>query len=315
MTRVVLATRYGGPEVLSVVDEPVREPGPGEARVAVRAAGVNPADWKSYGGVFGTDPARLPRRLGSEMAGVVAAVGPDAVGPAGPLAVGEEVIGFRVTGGYAAEVVVPASALVPKPASLGWPEAAGLMLAGATAVHALTAAGVGEGDTVLVHGAAGGVGLMAVQLAVLRGARVIGTVGGDGADLVRRLGAEPVRYGAGLADRVRALAPDGVTAAVDTVGTDEAVDVSLELVPDRGRIATTAAFARGAAEGLRLLGAGPGADPGTELRDAARTELAALAGDGRLEVVVAGTYPLEEVAAAHRAGMAGHTHGKLVLIP
>jgi NADPH:quinone reductase len=315
VTRVVLATRYGGPEVLSVVDEPVREPGPGEARVAVRAAGVNPADWKSYGGAFGTDPARLPRRLGSEVAGVVTAAGPDAVGPAGPLAVGDEVIGFRVTGGYAADVVVPASALVPKPASLGWEEAAGLMLAGATAVHALTAAGVGEGDTVLVHGAAGGVGLMAVQLAVLRGARVIGTVGGDGADLVRRLGGEPVRYGTGLADRVRELAPGGVTAAVDTVGTDEAVDVSLELVPERRRIASTAAFARGAAEGLSLLGSGPGADPGTALRDAARTELAALAGDGRLEVVVAGTYPLEDVAAAHRAGMAGHTHGKLALIP
>ncbi|MBB3087050.1 quinone oxidoreductase family protein [Geodermatophilus sabuli] len=315
MTRVVLAPRYGGPEVLSVVDEPVGEPGPGEARVEVRAAGVNPADWKSYGGAYGTDPARLPLRPGFEAAGVVTAVGPDAVGPAGPVSVGDEVIGFRLSGAYAAELVAPAPALVPKPPSLGWAQAAGLMLAGATAVHALTATGVGAGDTVLVHGAAGGVGLMAIQLAALRGARVIGTVGADSADLVRRLGAEPVRYGPGLADRVRELAPDGVTAAVDTVGTDEAVDVSLDLVPDRGRIATIAAFARGAAEGLQLLGGGPGADPGTELRDAARTELAALAGDGRLEVVVAGTYPLEDVAAAHRAGMAGHTHGKLLLVP
>lgn len=310
MTRVVLATAYGGPEVLTVADRPVGEPGPGQTRVAVRAAGVNPADWKSYTGAFGTDPAALPKRLGFEVSGVVTAVGPDAA-----VAVGDEVIGFRVSGGYAAELVVPTSALVPKPASLGWEQAAGLMLTGATAVHALTATGVGEGDTVLVHGAAGGVGLMAVQLAVLRGARVVGTVGGDGADLVRRLGGEPVRYGDGLADRVRAAAPDGVDAALDLVGSDEAVDVSLELVADRQRIATIAAFGRAAADGIRALGGGPGADPGTELRDAARTELAGLAGDGRLEVVVAGVFPLEEVAEAHRRGMAGHSHGKLVLVP
>jgi NADPH2:quinone reductase len=168
---------------------------------------------------------------------------------------------------------------------------------------------------VLVHGAAGGVGLMAVQLAALRGARVIGTVGGGGAELVRRFGAETVRYGDGLADRVRELAPDGVDAAVDLVGTDEAVDVSLELVADRQRIATIAAFGRAASEGIKALGGGPGADPGTELRDAARPDLAEAAGAGRLEVVVAGTFPLEEVAAAHRQGMAGHTHGKLVLVP
>jgi NADPH:quinone reductase len=315
VTRVVLATAYGGPEVLTVVDQPVGDPGPGQARVEVRAAGVNPADWKSYTGAFGTDPAALPRRLGFEVSGVVTAVGPDAVGPAGPLSVGDEVIGFRVSGGYAAELVVPAAALVPRPASLGWEQAAGLMLTGATAVHALTATAVGEGDTVLVHGAAGGVGLMAVQLAVLRGARVVGTVGGEGADLVRRLGAEPVRYGDGLADRVRELAPDGVDAALDLVGTDEAVDVSLELVADRQRIATIAAFGRAGAEGIRALGGGPGADPGTELRDAARLDLAEAAGAGRLEVVVAATFPLEDVAAAHRQGMAGHTHGKLVLVP
>jgi NADPH2:quinone reductase len=310
VTRVVLATGYGGPEVLTVADRPVGDPGPGQARIAVRAAGVNPADWKSYTGAFGTDPAALPRRLGFEVSGVVTAVGPDV-----PLAVGQEVIGFRVSGGYAAELVVPVAALVPKPAALGWEQAAGLMLTGATAVHALTAAGVGEGDTVLVHGAAGGVGLMAMQLAALRGARVIATVGGDGGDLVRRFGADPVRYGEGLADRVRALAPAGVDAAVDVVGTDEAVDVSLELVADRQRIATIAAFGRAAADGIRALGGGPGADPGTELRDAARFELAGLAGAGRLEVVVAATFPLEDVAAAHRQGMAGHTHGKLVLLP
>jgi NADPH:quinone reductase-like Zn-dependent oxidoreductase len=315
MSRVVLATAFGGPEVLSVVEQPAGSPGPGEALLEVRAAGVNPADWKGYNGAFGTDPARLPLRLGFEAAGVVAAVGEGAEGPAGPLAVGDEVIGFRLTGAYASELVVPGAALVPKPATLDWPQAAGLMLAGATAVHALTAVDAGAGDTVLVHGAAGGVGQMLVQLAVAGGARVIGTAGDAGAELVRRMGGVPVRYGDGLAGRVRELAPDGVTAAVDAVGTDEALDVSLELVPDRTRIATVANFSRGPQAGVAVLGGGPGADPGTELRNAARLRLTALVEAGRLEVVVARTYPLAEVAAAHREGMAGHSHGKLVLVP
>jgi NADPH2:quinone reductase len=315
MSRVVVATAFGGPEVLSVVEQPAGTPGPGEVLLEVRAAGINPADWKSYTGTFGTDPAKLPLRLGYEAAGVVTAVGADAAGPAGPLAVGDEVIGFRLQGAYASSLVVRAAALVPKPATLDWAQAAGLMLTGATAVHALTAIDAGAGDTVLVHGAAGGVGQMLVQLAVAGGSRVIGTAGSSGADLVRRMGGEPVPYGDGLAERVRALAPGGVTAAVDTVGTDEALDVSLELVPDRERIATIANFARGGEAGIKVLGNGPGADPGTAVRDAARLRLTALVEAGRLEVVVAGSYPLEEVAAAHREGMAGHSHGKLVLVP
>src|SRR5947209_17416843 len=221
MSRVVVATAFGGPEVLSVVEQPDGPPGPGEAVLEIRAAGINPADWKSYTGAFGADPSRLPLRLGFEAAGVVSAVGEGATGPAGPLAVGDGGIASRVSGAYADRLVVPAAAVVPKPAALDWPAAAGLMLTGATAVHALTATGVGEGDTVLVHGAAGGVGLALVQLARARGARVIGTAGGHSADLVTRLGGDPVRYGEGLADRVRALAPDGVDAAIDAVGTDE----------------------------------------------------------------------------------------------
>ncbi|MBB3674983.1 NADP-dependent oxidoreductase [Modestobacter versicolor] len=315
MSRVVVATAFGGPEVLSVVEQPTGSPGAGQVLLEVRAAGVNPADWKGYTGAFGTDPAKLPLRLGFEASGVVAAVGPDAVGPAGPLAVGDAVIGFRLRGAYASSLVVPATALVPKPAALDWAEAAGLMLTGATAVHALTAIGAGAGDTVLVHGAAGGVGQALVQLAVAGGARVIGTAGASGAETVRRLGGEPVGYGDGLAERVRAMAPDGVTAAVDAVGTDEALDTSLELVGDRQRIATIANFARGGQAGIKVLGSGPGADPGTALRDAARLGLTALVEAGRLEVQVAGRYPLDDVAAAHREGMTGHSHGKLVLVP
>jgi NADPH:quinone reductase-like Zn-dependent oxidoreductase len=189
------------------------------------------------------------------------------------------------------------------------------MLTGVTAVHALTVTGVGPGDVLLVHGAAGGVGLMLLQLARARGARVIGTSGPDGADLVRRFGAEPVRYGDALADRVRALTGDGVDVAIDTVGTDEAVDVSVELVADRARIATIAAFGRGATEGIAVLGNGPGADPGTGIRAAARLELTRAVTEGQLTVVVADSFGLDDVAAAHRQGMQGHSHGKLVLVP
>ena len=301
--------------MLSVTDQQTAAPGPGEARLEVRAAGVNPIDWRTYSGAMGADPARLPIRLGSEAAGVVTAAGPGAVGPAGPVAPGDEVIAFRVSGGYAAELLVPAQALVPKPPALDWPQAAGLMVTGAAAWHALAATGVGAGDTVLIHGAAGGVGLMAVQLAAARGATVVATASPARHDFLRGLGAIPVAYGDGLAERVRAAAPAGVGAALDLVGTDEAIDVSLALVADRGRIATLAAFARGAQAGIKVLGGGPGADPGTEIRAAARLELARLAQDGTLRVFVAQTFPLADSAAAHRASMTGHSTGKIALIP
>jgi NADPH:quinone reductase len=315
MALVALATAYGGPEVLTVTDQAVGEPGPGEARITVRASGVNPADAKSYSGAFGADPSRLPLRLGAEAAGIVTATGPGAAGPAGPLAVGDEVIAFRAPGAYAAELIVAASALVPRPAELDWPQAAGLMLAGATAWHAMVTTGVSAGDTVLVHGGTGGVGIMAVQLAADRGARIVATASPAHHALLRELGAVPVSYGDGLADRVRAAAPQGIDAAVDTVGTDEAIDVSLELVADRARIVTIAAFARGLRLGIKVIGGAPGADPGTEIRMAARLDLVRLARAGQLRVIVSQTFPLTEVAAAHRAIMTGHTAGKIALIP
>jgi NADPH:quinone reductase-like Zn-dependent oxidoreductase len=307
-SRRVVAAGYGGPENLRVDDVEVPEPGPGQARISVRAAGVNPADVKSYRN--DGDPSRLPLPLGYEAAGVVTGVGPGA-----SVSVGDEVIVFRTSGAYASDLVVDDTTLTPKPPALGWPEAGGLMLTGATATHTLVATGAGAGDTVLVHGASGGVGLAAVQLARLRGARVLATASAGQHALLRELGAEPVEYGEGLADRVRALAPDGVDIAIDLVGTDEAMDVSLELVTDRARIATIANFARGPSEGVRLLGGGPGADPGNDIRDAARAELAALAGAGALRVMVSATYPLDEAAEAHRQIATGHTRGKLILLP
>ena len=279
----------------------------------VRAAGVNVADVKQYSGAWGTDERKLPMRLGFEAAGVVRAVGPDAVGPSGPVSVGDEVIAFRIAGGYASEVVVPANAVVPKPEEASWEQAAGLMLVGATAVHTLASTAVRTGDTVLVHGAAGGVGLMVVQIAKARGAHVIGTASAGRHQFLREWGVQPVEYGRGLADRVREIAPEGVDAAIDLVGTDEAIDVSLELVADRQRIATIAAFDRAEQDGFPVLG-GSG-DPGTKLRDAARLELVSLVEEGQLEVVVDEVFPLADVADAHRKVARGHTHGKIVLIP
>jgi NADPH:quinone reductase len=316
MTRAVVATAFGGPEVLSVIETPIRPPRAGEALISVRAVGTNPIDYKAYSGAMGRDPARLPMRLGSEAAGVITEVADGVLGPGGqPIRVGDEVVAYRIAGAYADDVTVPASSVVLKPSTLSFEEAGGVMLTGATAAHALAVVRVGAGQTVLVHGAAGGVGLMAVQLAVIAGARVIGTTSESGHALLREFGAEPVTYGAGLEERVRALAPGGVDAAVDCAGGDEALDTSLALVADRSRIVTIVASRRAFDSGIKVIGGAPGADPGTEIRAAARLELARLAEDGKLRVVVAAAYPLAETAAAHRALATGHTHGKIILVP
>lgn len=308
MTTVVQASAYGGPEVLRLVEIPTPAPGPGEVLVSVRAAGVNQADVKTYAGIWGTDPDALPIPLGFEVAGVVAAVG-DGVG----FSVGDEVIAHPVRGGYATEVLTAAEKVIGKPAGLGWPEASGLLLTGTAAAHAVTAAAVGDGDTVLVHGAAGGVGLIAVQLCILRGATVVGTAAPEQHALLAELGVLPISYGDGLLDRVRRAAPDGVDAALDLAGTDEALDVSLELVAERGRIATIANFDRGPREGIRVLGVG--GEPGTEIRSAARPELARLAASGELRVFVEAVFPLSDVAAAHELLASRRATGKIVLLP
>ncbi|QLY29631.1 NADP-dependent oxidoreductase [Nocardia huaxiensis] len=314
MATAIVAAAYGGPEVLTAVEVEVSPPGAGEVTVEVRAAGVNPFDYKRYSGAFGNDPAALPLRLGGEASGVVTAVGDGAEGPAGPIRVGDEVV-VRGEGTYATVVNVAAAKVVPKPAEVSWEVAAGVLATGGTAVHTLVATNVRAGDTVLVHGAAGSVGSIAAQLAVARGARVIGTAAPNRHERLRAYGVEPVAYGPGLADRVRALAPDGVDAAIDTVGTDEAVDVSLELVADRQRIATIVAFGRAGEAGIKALGFGPGADPGVAVRGNAWRELLELLAAGKLEVVIAATYPLAEAAAAHEFVRAGHAGGKVILLP
>jgi NADPH:quinone reductase-like Zn-dependent oxidoreductase len=315
MTTAVVATAFGGPEVLAVIETPVRPPEPGEVLISVRAVGTNPIDYKVYSGLMGQDPAQLPMRLGSEAAGVVTEVGNGAEGPGGRVAVGDEVVAYRIAGAYAGDVTVPSSSVVPKPSTLSFEEASGMMLTGVTAAHALAVTRVGAGETVLIHGASGGVGLMTIQLAAAAGARVIGTASESGHALLREFGAEPVTYGAGLDERVRALAPGGVDAAVDCAGGDEALDTSLALVADRGRIVTIVASRRAFDSGIKVIGGAPGADPGREIRAAARLELARLASDGKLRVIVAATYPLADAAAAHRALATGHAHGKIILVP
>ena len=310
MATKVVATAFGGPEVLSVVEVEVPQPGPGEVVIAVRAAGVNPWDHKVVSGAMGADPDRLPLPVGLEVAGVVTAVGPDAVGPSGAIAVGDEVVASGVQGGYADTVTASAAVVVPKPPGLDWAVAGSLLSVGATAVHALSVVTPKPGETLLVHGAAGSVGQITVQLAVQDGVRVIGTAGESNHDLLRSYGVTPVTYGPGLTDRVRALAPDGVDAAVDTVGTDEAVDTSLDLVGDPGRIVSIAAFGR-AATGIALISG----DSGTKVRANAWRRLLPAAADGSLKLVVARTYPLTEAAEALRFVRDGHAGGKVVLLP
>ncbi|MEN0137619.1 MAG: NADP-dependent oxidoreductase [Rhodococcus sp. (in: high G+C Gram-positive bacteria)] len=311
--RRVVARAYGGPEVLAVVDAETAGPAPGEVAIEVRAIGVNPFDYKLYSGSFGADPAALPLGLGSEAAGVVAEVGDGATGPRGPIAVGDEVIAYPLSKAYADRLVVSGDSVVPKPASLPWNEAAGLLAVGATAVDTLDTGNVGSGDLLLVHAAAGGVGSMVVQLARARGATIIGTARPENHDYVRSLGATPVSYGDGLGDRIRVLAPDGVDVVIDTAGGDEAIDVSVDLVRDRSRLVTTVPGLRHAQLGFTIVGAmGP---DGMEPRKRARTALVDLAGAGDIRVRVARTYALSEVARAHADLRKPHAAGKFILLP
>jgi len=197
----VVAVAYGGPEVLSVVQSRLENPGLDQVLIEVRAIGTNPVDYKLYSGAYGDDRSKLPISLGFEAAGVVAKVGGELEGPGGRIAVGDEVIVYRASGAYTTGLLSGPSSVLPKPSKMSFEEAGGLMLTGVTAIHALRATRTIAGDTLLVHGAAGGVGLMAVQLAVADGVRVIGTASEAEQERLRSLGAEPVIYGEGLLER------------------------------------------------------------------------------------------------------------------
>jgi NADPH2:quinone reductase len=310
--RQVIAPRYGGPDVLETVEAAVAQPGPGQVTIEVRAVGLNPADYKMVVGAYFKDPSGLPVRPGYEVSGVLADLGADTEIASGGGAVGDEVLAFRVQGGYASVITVPAQDVFAKPAALGFPEAANLLLAGSTAADMLRVVHAEAGETLLVHGASGAVGVMVLQLARARGIRAIGTASEGRFDEVRRFGAEPVAYGDGLADRVQAIAPDGIDAALDCVGTDEAVDVSLALAP-KERIVTIAAQGRAQRDGFRAVG---GRDPESAVfRDSVRADLIDLAGRGELVVPMARTYPLDQAGAALAFLSEGHPGGKLALLP
>ncbi len=297
--KAVRFSRFGGPEVLEVVDLPDPHPGPGEVRIAVRAAGVNPSDWKKRQGLMDQE---LPQTLGHEAAGIVDEVGEGVK----HVSVGDHVFGLSAEGAAQAELAV-LSFYAPIPALLDFADAAALPAAIETATRALDQVGVTSGGTLLVNGASGSVGSAAVQLALARGARVIGTASPVNHDYLRSLKAEPVAYGDGLVERVRALAPDGVDVALDVAGSGVLPEL-IDLAGGAEHVVTVADFVGAREHGVRFSSG----DAGRALYVLA--EIGALIESGHFSLPVATTFPLAEVAAAHRAGEAGHVRGKLVLV-
>jgi NADPH2:quinone reductase len=311
MERSWVAVDFGGLDVFREVEGEVPPPGVGEVTIEVRAAGMNPADYKHVSRPG--DPALLPIPIGYEVAGVIRAIGADTQIASGGGAVGDEVLAYRITGGYSTALTVPAKDVFAKPAALSFPEAANLLLAGATGAEALHVVGAAAGETILVHGASGAVGMSVLQQARELGVRVIGTASEGRFDVVREFGGIPVRYGDGLEQRVREAAPEGIAAAIDTVGTDEAVDVSLALVDERKRIVTIAAAARGERDGIVVIGGGMPAS--AVFRVQARARLIQLAAEGKLIVPIAATFPLDDAVEAMRVLSGEHPGGKLALVP
>ncbi len=313
----IVATGHGLPgAMLRQLPSDDHPPGPGEVAVDVCAAAVNPKDIKLYAtehyARMRDRDTEFPLALGVEAAGVVTAVGPGATGPLGPIRKGDEVIAFRITGAYSSRITVRSSSLIPKPARLGWAQAGSVMLTGTTAFHCLAATLVRPGETVLVHGAAGAVGRMVTQLTTIFGAHVVGIASEKDVALLRNWGATPVVRGPDLAERVRVAAPGGADAAVDTVGTDEAIDASLALVADRHRVATIVNLTRARQDGFQALGSETGDGEATRIRDNARYVIAALAQSGALDVHVDRCFPMSDVSNAHELALKGGA-GRLVL--
>lgn len=304
MSRAVIQETFGGPEALEVRDVAEPHAGAGEVRVRVSAAGLNPVDWKIASSaeaaqMFGV---ALPTGFGNDFAGVIDEVGAGVTG----FARGDRVYGGARTAAVADYTVVRPGAdpLLHTPDGVDDITASTLLIGGRTADAVVSVIGAGAGDTVLIGGAAGGVGVFAVQLARRAGARVIGTGSAATFDFLRELGAEPVAYGDGLVTRVRALAPQGVTAAADLVGTD-AARAALELGVSPDRIATIAA-GPAPLDGVRATG-GRDATPG------ALERIAAAIAAGEFVVPVAATFPVEQIREAVELQRSGHVHGKVVI--
>jgi NADPH:quinone reductase-like Zn-dependent oxidoreductase len=306
MPQAVRYEDYGGIDVLQVVEVDRPVPGPGEVLVRVKAAGINPGEASIRKGLFAERwPSTFPSGQGSDLAGVIEELGPDVDG----FAAGDEVIGFTHRRASQAElVVVEAGDLARRPEGVSWEVAGGLFVAGTTAWAAVRSVTLGEADTVVVSGAAGGVGSLVVQLARRTGATVIGLAGAANHEWLAGHGVLPVAYGEGVADRVRAAAPNGVDAFIDTYG-DGYVELALELGIKPDRINTIIDFPTVEKYGVKAEGNMAGASA------AVLTELAGLIADGHLEVPIAKVYPLTEVRAAYEELERRHTRGKIVLRP
>jgi NADPH:quinone reductase len=305
-----VAVDFGGPEVLRNIEVDVPEPSRGQVTIDVRAVGMNPADAKHI--APGQDRKLLPLSIGFEVAGVLTALGPDTELASGGGAVGDEVVASQVSGGYTTAITASASSVFAMPTTLTFPEAANLLLVGTTAADLLHASGASQGETVLLHGAAGAVGVSVLQQARLLGVRMVGTASPSNFDFVKGFGGTPVAYGPGLLDRVRAAAPEGIAAALDTVGSAEAGDVSLALVADRNRVVTIAAAPRAKADGYVFVGASnPASGP---FRARTRGHILKLAQDGQLVVPMAGTFTFADAPAAFAALTGSHAPGKLALV-
>jgi len=305
MSTAITFSRYGEPAVLTLSPAEIPQPGPGQVRIRVRAVAVNLIDVKIRSGhMEGIFPVTLPMTPGWDVAGVV-----DAAGQNAAAAVGDEVFGVASMGGYSDYALLDRPVAVPE--GLSSQTAAALVTVGEAAFRGLAHLGVKAGQTLLIHGAAGSVGTIAVQLAMARGITVVGTAAEADLDRVRALGASAVRYGEGWADRVRAITPDGVDAVFDTSGAGVLAE-SVALVGENGGAAQviTIADESAAEHGVRFTGADP-ADRFPE----ALPELAALAASGRLTVPIWRSYPLAEAAQAHADLEAGRNHGKIVLLP
>ncbi|MCU1513216.1 MAG: NADPH:quinone reductase [Microbacteriaceae bacterium] len=305
------AHSFGKPDVLQLEEFIAPPPEAGQVTIDVRAVGMNPTDFKAVSGMYTKDPSLLPLVPGAEVAGVIAAMGPGTEIASGGGAVGDEVLAYRITGGYSTQVTVSADDVYAKPASVGFAEAANLLLAGATAADMMRVTSVTAGQTALVHGASGAVGVSLLQQLRSLGVRTIGTSSEKNFAVVERFGGEPVVYGAGLEQRVRQLAPNGIDVAFDTVGTDEAVDVSLALVADRDHVASAAAMRRAPIDGFHVVG---GTAPGSaEFRKVVRARLIALAASGELVVPIAQVFPFADAVEALTLLATGHPGGKLAL--
>lgn len=306
MPRAVRFDEYGGTDVLRIEDVPIAAPQAGEVVVEVRAAGINPGEAAiRQGFLHDRFPATFPSGQGTDFAGVVS----QTVAGIDGFAVGDEVLGWSHGRSSQAEfVTVPVDQIIRKPAAMSWEVAGGFSVVATTAYAAVRAVGAGAGDTVVVSAAAGGVGVVAVQLLKVRGANVVGIASEANHDWLASKGVTPVAYGDDLAGRVAAAAPNGVDAFIDLFGPDY-VHLAIELGVAPDRIDSIIAFEAAAQVGAKVEGSANATS--TEVL----REMADLVAEGKIEVPIAATYPLDQVQEAFRALEQRHTRGKIVLIP